>query len=698
MPKKKVPASVADAVADAVAVAQAAQATQDAVNVAKAAQATQQAVSYAHAAQTTQKAVTTAKKAQATPPKRPQPKRRYTHPEAKKVAKHVVQRGLEDGLTRRQMVKATERVAQRLGWDDPRKPSKTPEGRKIQSPPRNLHKQAVRAVDRYLSAGPENTERPEPRKPVRRDPRDPTDGPVDTERPAPPSPRLPRKLRTVTKGIDRKLGVITGETPSPQEKRRVTHRLKKAVRKAGPDVSEYADLGPAAKELAEGAVKYGKKFGVRPSFLMGIAENETGFGAAAGSGTPGSGAVSSAGAQGYMQFMPASRDAVLKATGYDAFSKDPKEAMAAAAGYFSVFAPDAKSDWDRAFSYNQADWYADDVTSDARKYRDLDHATGENVKPALKRKARRTIGPLNTKAILKDVDLSPAAKVKDPAQRRAVKQILVGKMPKDADKLIGKAAVKALREGGRIVKIAGSKGPVDSAADELANGMIEKATKSQLKHFSFGAGDRAWFDPILMKQLVKLSKATGEPITLNSGFRTLDEQKAAYADFQAGGALAATPGSSNHEYGLAADVSLTSDQRARLAEFGLGLPVGGEDWHVEVVDPALKAQQTARNLGTTSGETAPVGPKIKGTDLVVAPRTETGTASTGGTSAFAGTSAGTSTGGPTGKGKKGRRRRRRRPIESMQLDGDDGLGTYLAVGADTPTDPFIERLIELQQS
>lgn len=694
----KVPQSVTDAVADAVAVAQAAQATKRAVDVAKAAQATQQAVSYAQAAQTTQKAVTTAKKAQAPQRRPPRPKRRYTHPEARKVAERVVRRGLEDGLTRREMVKATERVAQRLGWDDSKKPSKTPEGREIQSPPKNLHRQAVRAVDRYLSAGPENTERPTPRKPVRRDPRDPTDGPVDTERPEPSPPRLPRKLRTVTKGIDRKLGVITGETPSPQEKRRVTHRLKKAADRSG---GKFLD-GTLNPDQQEWARAFAKELGVSLDFAAAEALRE------GGNGTPGDNNWANIG------WTDSGPVGVTKAPEW----RDPTTAGKTTAKWI-------KGEWGDQYDYNPAEGIleigrlAESGASEQEIGRqwansgwasagagpldtlgDVPISEGAKVPAALKRKARRTIGPLNTKAILKDVDLSPAEKVKNPQQRRAIKQILVGKMPKDADELIGKAAAKALREGGRIVKIAGSKGPVDSAADELANGMIEKATKSQLKHFSFGPDDRAWFDPILMQQLVKLSKATGEPITLNSGFRTLDEQKAAYADFQAGGALAATPGSSNHEYGLAADVSLTSDQRARLAEFGLGLPVGGEDWHVEVVDPALKAQQTARNLGTTSGETAPVGPKIKGTDLVVMPRTETGStgASTAGTSAFTGVS-GSSSGGTGKPGKKGKgRRRRRRPIPSAQYEGDDGLGTYLAVGADTPTDPFIERLIELQQS
>lgn len=353
--------------------------------------------------------------------------------------------------------------------------------------------------------------------------------------------------------------------------RKVALALEKAVKKSAPKALEqYADLGPAAPELAAAAVEYGKKFGVDPSFLMAIAEIESGFGAAAGSGTPGSGAVSSAGARGYMQFMPESRDTVLQETGYDAFSKDPREAMAAAAGYFSVFAPDAKDNYERAFSYNHADWYAQDVVDRAQKYRELDGA----------------------QVASKDVP-----------------QGLIGR----AKNVLGKPATKAILAGGDVIrdpKAGEGSGPVDvmSARQEIKAGAIVKLKPNEEKYFSYDPNtDRAWFDPVLKQQLIALAKESGEPIQLNSGFRTLDEQKAAYADYQAGGATAATPGSSNHEYGLAADLQLTDRQRALLPKFGLGLPVPGEDWHVEVVDPNLMAKQTAVNLGTAGGSATVTG-------------------------------------------------------------------------------------------
>jgi len=77
---------------------------------------------------------------------------------------------------------------------------------------------------------------------------------------------------------------------------------------------------------------------------------------------------------------------------------------------------------------------------------------------------------------------------------------------------------------------------------------------------------------------------------INSGYRSLDEQAALYAAYQAGtGNLAARPGTSRHNWGKAADVSASDGRpvgesptcRAALRRFGLCLPVPGEKWHVE---------------------------------------------------------------------------------------------------------------------
>jgi LAS superfamily LD-carboxypeptidase LdcB len=60
-------------------------------------------------------------------------------------------------------------------------------------------------------------------------------------------------------------------------------------------------------------------------------------------------------------------------------------------------------------------------------------------------------------------------------------------------------------------------------------------------------------------------------LTLTSGFRTYDEQAALYAQKPN---LAAPPGRSNHEDGMAADIAGDLDcAHRRAAEFGLRFPM-----------------------------------------------------------------------------------------------------------------------------
>jgi uncharacterized protein YcbK (DUF882 family) len=103
-------------------------------------------------------------------------------------------------------------------------------------------------------------------------------------------------------------------------------------------------------------------------------------------------------------------------------------------------------------------------------------------------------------------------------------------------------------------------------------------------------GDTKGLDPTLFGKLAQLGEQLGTPVHIASGFRTLAEQKVLYAKYKAGtGNLAAKPGTSDHEHGNAADVSihgtsLSNDPRAKAlaAKLGLVFPVHGEPWHVEL--------------------------------------------------------------------------------------------------------------------
>lgn len=86
--------------------------------------------------------------------------------------------------------------------------------------------------------------------------------------------------------------------------------------------------------------------------------------------------------------------------------------------------------------------------------------------------------------------------------------------------------------------------------------------------------------------------ADGVVLKLNSGFRTMSEQVALYAKYLLGvGNLAAKPGYSNHQGGIAYDIevknSTSSPEYRWLAanadKFGIHRTVASEPWHWELV-------------------------------------------------------------------------------------------------------------------
>ena len=87
-------------------------------------------------------------------------------------------------------------------------------------------------------------------------------------------------------------------------------------------------------------------------------------------------------------------------------------------------------------------------------------------------------------------------------------------------------------------------------------------------------------DPGFVARLQGLMGACG--LSLTSGYRTYDEQADLYRRKPN---LAAPPGRSNHEDGMAADIAGGLDcAHARAAEFGLHFPMDYEPWHIEPMD------------------------------------------------------------------------------------------------------------------
>ena len=106
--------------------------------------------------------------------------------------------------------------------------------------------------------------------------------------------------------------------------------------------------------------------------------------------------------------------------------------------------------------------------------------------------------------------------------------------------------------------------------------------------------------------MVRAAEAAGVTIAINSGFRSYPEQKYLYEGYVAGRPgfnLAARPGRSNHQSGIAFDIAVAGGDGSPTYEwlktnatgFGFVRTVSGEPWHWEY--DVAKANH-ARNQGT----------------------------------------------------------------------------------------------------
>lgn len=103
--------------------------------------------------------------------------------------------------------------------------------------------------------------------------------------------------------------------------------------------------------------------------------------------------------------------------------------------------------------------------------------------------------------------------------------------------------------------------------------------------------DVSLVDP-LASRLLSVLELFGGRVLIISGRRSLAEQQALWDAYLAGGNLAARPGTSNHERGMAADLRIV-DASVGWVEvhniartYGLVFPIPSEDWHVEA-DPSF---------------------------------------------------------------------------------------------------------------
>jgi len=136
-------------------------------------------------------------------------------------------------------------------------------------------------------------------------------------------------------------------------------------------------------------------------------------------------------------------------------------------------------------------------------------------------------------------------------------------------------------------------------------------------------------------KMQRAARSAGVNLTLTSGFRTQAEQQHLFDCFQTqscnDGNLAARPGFSNHQSGVAVDLSTSQWLAANAGTFGFVRTVPSEEWHYEYRDgkdpggPCSKDQQAAAEMPWESpkdggayknGVWMKVHPKIKGAAIV----------------------------------------------------------------------------------
>lgn len=128
--------------------------------------------------------------------------------------------------------------------------------------------------------------------------------------------------------------------------------------------------------------------------------------------------------------------------------------------------------------------------------------------------------------------------------------------------------------------------------------------------------DVSGLDPGFAQSIQQLLKASGGKLSVASGYRTPQRQASLFADAvkkygseEKARHWVAPPGRSNHNKGLAVDLSGDLDLAHRLApQFGLHFPMSYERWHVEPVGSrgqAVRKQQGVTRMPVSNGAPMP---------------------------------------------------------------------------------------------
>lgn len=182
-----------------------------------------------------------------------------------------------------------------------------------------------------------------------------------------------------------------------------------------------------------------------------------------------------------------------------------------------------------------------------------------------------------------------------------------------------------------------------SSGQTMGQGGLLKDSKVFTKNGDVNTdGLNAGFQSTLSSMGQEYYDKTGKKIQINSAYRSPEEQAQLYKSKPPG--MAAAPGSSLHNYGMAIDMSSQTanelDKLGLLSKYGLHRPIKGEPWHVQPKGMTLAAAKAgiysadspkdqgaskeAKATMTASGVSQPADPSTQG----ATPVAETGSGST----------------------------------------------------------------------